>query len=194
MPRPEIVGYSSRWIEQFDHIAAGLRSAFGPAAQRIDHIGSTSVPGLDAKDCIDVQVTVVEVDAPLPAATRERLAELHYDELKSYHHDHVPAGCRDDPEQWSKRLWSTRSQRPFVNLHIRQDGSPNQRFALLFRDYLRARPAAAAGYSAAKRALATVCDDIEVYADVKDPIVDIIMAGAEDWAAQTGWTIRSAGR
>ncbi len=56
-----IVDYRGTWPAEFDRLAAGLRSAYGPAAQRIDHIGSTAVPGLAAKDVIDVQVAHVHV-------------------------------------------------------------------------------------------------------------------------------------
>jgi len=75
-----------------------------------------------------------------------------------------------------------------VNLHVRLQGRSNQRYALLFRDYLRAHPRAAAAYGQAKTALAHYhADDIEAYYGVKDPVCDIIIAGAESWAAATGW-------
>lgn len=54
----EIVAYQERWIEEFRETAGALRAALGELALRIDHIGSTSVPGLGAKDCVDLQVTV----------------------------------------------------------------------------------------------------------------------------------------
>jgi GrpB-like predicted nucleotidyltransferase (UPF0157 family) len=61
---------------------------------------------------------------------------------------------------------------------------------LLFRDYLRAHPLATAAYGQAKQALAAHGPtDWDLYYDVKDPICDIIMAGAEDWAAATGWRL-----
>ena len=77
-----------------------------------------------------------------------------------------------------------------MNLHIRVAGRPNQRYPLLFRDYLRAHPESAAAYAALKRALAALGIDRGVYADVKDPACDLIFVAAEDWAAQTGWSIR----
>ncbi len=73
--------------------------------------------------------------------------------------------------------------------HVRIDERTNQRYALLFRDYLRGHRPAAAGYEAAKRALAQLHPgDIDAYLAAKDPICDIIMAGAEAWAAATNWT------
>ncbi len=77
-----------------------------------------------------------------------------------------------------------------MNIHVRRAGSANGRYALLFRDYLRAQPLASEAYGLVKRALAQHGpSDWELYYDVKDPVCDIIMAGAEDWAASTGWGI-----
>jgi len=71
-----------------------------------------------------------------------------------------------------------------VNAHVRVAGWPNHRYALLFRDYLRAHPPAAAAYARLKLALAErFGDDLRAYTEVKDPACDLIMAAAEDWAA-----------
>jgi GrpB-like predicted nucleotidyltransferase (UPF0157 family) len=75
-----------------------------------------------------------------------------------------------------------------VNLHVRLAGSPNERVALLFRDWLRAHPAAVPAYSAFKRGLAGAVADLGVYTDVKDPVVDLVIAAAETWATETGWS------
>jgi GrpB-like predicted nucleotidyltransferase (UPF0157 family) len=72
-------------------------------------------------------------------------------------------------------------------MHVRVQGRPNQRYALLFRDYLREHPAAAAAYAELKRRLAALEIDRGVYADVKDPACDLIMAAAEEWSALSGW-------
>ena len=58
----EIIPYQESWPSEFQAIAASLRQALGELALRIDHIGSTSVPGLSAKDVIDIQVTVAALD------------------------------------------------------------------------------------------------------------------------------------
>ena len=77
-----------------------------------------------------------------------------------------------------------------MNVHVRAAGRPNQRYPLLFRDYLRAHPLAAQAYAQAKKALAAHGPtDWQLYYDVKDPVCDIIMAGAEDWAASLPWRI-----
>ena len=162
-------------------MAERLAAAVGHRTLRIDHIGSTSVPGLDAKDVIDVQLTVERLedadawpDELLPGLVR-RPADR----------DHVPPGATQDPAEWQKRMWS---QRQAAHVHVREAGRANQRYPLLFRDYLRADPRAAAAYAAVKRALASVVpDDFDSYYAVKDPACDLIIAGAEHWAARTGW-------
>ena len=101
------------------------------------------------------------LDGPLAAIGFERLP---------YEHDHVPAGPVDDPERWVKRLFARRNHPDGdVNLHVRVAGSPNERLALLFRDWFRAHPEAVPAYAAFKRVLAAEVGDIGVYSDVKDP-------------------------
>jgi GrpB-like predicted nucleotidyltransferase (UPF0157 family) len=74
-----------------------------------------------------------------------------------------------------------------VNLHVREEGRANQRYALIFRDYLRADPLAAGAYAQIKLALARLHPtDQEAYYDVKDPVCDIIIGAAELWARQRG--------
>ena len=71
---------------------------------------------------------------------------------------------------------------------MRLVGSPNERLALLFRDWFRAHPDAVPAYAEFKRALAAAVDDIGVYSDIKDPVVDLVLFVAETWAAITDWT------
>ena len=90
-------------------------------------------------------------------------------------------------EQWEKRFFRPPSgQRP-TNLHVRAAGRANQRYPLLFRDYLRAHPRSAAAYAELKRRLADNLRDLDTYPDVKDPACDLISVAAEDWAVVTGW-------
>lgn len=70
---------------------------------------------------------------------------------------------------------------------MRAASRPNQRYALLFRDYLRAHPGAAEAYAELKRRLAALGIDRDVDAEVKDPGRDVIMVSAEEWAAHGGW-------
>ena len=179
-----IVPYQREWPEEFERLGRALRAALGGLAVRVDHIGSTAVPGLAAKNIIDIQVTASALTAEIDVA----LTGAGYDRLVDILPDHVPPGASDEPEQWAKWFYQQRGAARWVNLHVRLQGRSNQRYALLFRDYLRAHPMAAAAYGQTKTALAHYhADDIEAYYEVKDPVCDIIIAGAESWAAATGW-------
>jgi len=182
----EIMPYDERWPEEFAGIAAELRHALGALAVRLDHIGSTSVPGLAAKDIIDVQLAVASLapDLPLSAA----LATAGYTPVQGIVSDHRPPGATGPDADWEKRFYQPPpGQRP-TNLHVRVGGRQNWRYALLFRDYLRAHPQAAAAYADLKRRLAAYHGaDRDAYTKIKDPACDIVIAAAEEWAAVTRW-------
>lgn len=183
----EIVPYDPRWPEEFGRVGAPLREALGDLALRIDHIGSTAVPGLAAKDVIDVQVSAAALDAAVFAAA---LAPLGYAHRVDITGDHIPPGRDDSPEEWRKLFFRAPEGQRRANLHVRQAGRANQRYALLFRDYLRADPQAAGAYRGIKEALARLHpDDVEAYYDVKDPACDLIMAAAELWAVQARYAL-----
>lgn len=171
--------YSERWPEDFLRVAERLRAALGAHAARIDHIGSTSVPGLAAKPVIDVQVTVSTL------ADAEPLVHAGLDEIVPAW-DHRPPGAYGPERDWQKRLFALRSA-PQANVHVRVVGRPNQRYALLFRDYLRTHADAADAYAELKRRLARELADRTTYADVKDPACDLIAIAAEAWASGAAW-------
>jgi GrpB-like predicted nucleotidyltransferase (UPF0157 family) len=177
--------YSDRWPEEYAAAERLLRDALGELAGRIDHIGSTSVPGLAAKDVIDIQVAVTDLDDQRLAPAFERLGASTTDITT----DHVPPGGSSGPSAWEKRYFRPPpSWRP-THLHVRATGSPNFRYALLFRDYLRHSATAAAAYSQVKVALARLHpDDADAYYDVKDPVCDLVMQAAERWAADEAWS------
>lgn len=177
--------YDPRWPDDFRALAADIRSVLGPLALRIDHIGSTAVPGLAAKDIIDVQVAVAAL-APRAALVKP-LAGIGLVLRPGIVADHRPPGSNGLAADWAKRLLSEAPGHRRVNVHIRVEGRPNQRYALLFRDYLRAHEAGAAAYAAVKRQLAALSLETGVYADVKDPVCDLIMVAAEEWATRTRW-------
>jgi GrpB-like predicted nucleotidyltransferase (UPF0157 family) len=183
-----IVDDDSEWPRRAARLVDQLTEALGPTARRIDHIGSTSIPGMAAKDVLDIQVSV----ADLPRAAdefEEPLRGLGF-ERGPYEHDHVPAGSLDDPDLWVKRFWSRRGRAgDDANVHVRAVGSPNERLALLFRDWFRAHPTAVPAYAAFKRALAGAVTDGGVYSEVKDPVVDLVITIAETWARHTSWSV-----
>lgn len=180
-----IVPYDPAWPAEFARAGAALRRALGDRALRIDHIGSTAVPGLAAKDIVDIQVTVAALDPePIGAA----LAAIGCTPWPGIAGDHLPPGATADPAEWRKLYYTPPPAWRPSHLHVRQAGRANQRYALLFRDYLRAAPATAEAYRQVKEALARLHpDDPEAYYDVKDPACDLIADAAERWAAATGW-------
>ena len=179
-----ITPYDPRWPLEFGAIGIALRTALGDDALRIDHIGSTSVPGLAAKDRIDVQVAVANFDRF--DEIRPRVEALGY-QARPFVADHEPPGWQGPPGQWEKRHFTSPPQIRATNIHVRILGNANQRYAVLFRDYLRAHPKSAAAYGELKRRLADNLRDIDLYPDVKDPACDLIAVAAEDWADVTSW-------
>ncbi|MEN3810211.1 GrpB family protein [Chromobacterium piscinae] len=177
-----IIPHQASWTNEFEAVAARLGAALGSLALRIDHIGSTSVPGLAAKDVIDVQITVAELDENVLRS----LGDAGF-ALKPFNRDHLPPGFDDVGEPWHKFFFREQEGERRAHIHVRRVGAANQRYALLFRDYLRAHPAMSAAYGELKQRLAAGLADPDSYPDVKDPAVDLIYLAAEQWAAQTGW-------
>ncbi len=185
---PVVSSYRPQWPAMAAALAADLYARLGPLAARIEHIGSTSIPGMAAKDVLDLQVSTTDLDAAAEAFDAP-LHDLGFERTR-YERDHVPAGRPDRPEQWAKRLWSRRDHPAGeVNLHVRLCGSPNERLALLFRDWFRAHPAAIAAYAGFKRSLAVMSAGLGDYTDTKDWVVDVVIVAAEEWAAATGWQV-----
>ncbi|MEO1100791.1 MAG: GrpB family protein [Pseudomonadota bacterium] len=182
----EIINYQDRWPLEYRSIAEAIRKAVGENVQAIHHIGSTAVPGLAAKDIIDVQLTVAE----LPAQSEASIGEVGF-ELGASVADHYPTGTFLSADQLAKRFYT--HAEPAAHIHVRQAGRFNQRYPLLCRDYLRAHPSARDAYEEIKRQLAArFPQDKAVYYAVKDPVFDLIIVGAEDWARQINWTIPPA--
>jgi GrpB-like predicted nucleotidyltransferase (UPF0157 family) len=180
MSRVVIEPYSEHWPADFGRLGRRLRVALGERALRIDHIGSTAVSGLDAKDRIDVQVVLSDLAEANP------LGGAGFVEF-SPAGDHVPPGADPAPEGWQKRFFQSPPDERAANIHVRVEGRPNARYALLFRDYLRAHPPAAAAYAELKRRLAGEVRGIGPYTEIKDAACDVIAGAAEEWAAATDW-------
>lgn len=172
------------WRTDFEVIAADLRHVLGGAALRVDHIGSTAVPGLCAKDVIDIQVTVAALDGFVIECLLAAGFTQHTDVQRL---DHVPPGLDGAHGNWSKLFFMQRTGARRCNIHVRQVGRPNQRYPLLLRDFLLADRQTAEAYGQLKRRLAASLADADAYPDVKDPAVDLIYFAAERWAAETGW-------
>jgi GrpB-like predicted nucleotidyltransferase (UPF0157 family) len=175
------------WAKDFAELADRIRDAAGPSSViRVDHIGSTSIPGMTAKDVIDVQIIVrrlpdEQLENGLLAAGFTRSPGAH--ELR----DHVPATWAGDPAAWDKRVFRPPAGTRPGNVHVRISGRPNERFALLFRDYLTHDRTACTAWSRFKQRLAAGVSDFNTYGQIKDPATDILMAAAERWATTAAW-------
>ena len=123
---------------------------------------------------IDIQISVASFE-PLDSYRRplERL-------------DYV---LRADNTERTKRYFREPPGERRTHIHVRIAGSFSEQFALLFRDYLSARPAAAAEYAALKRQLAaTHRDDRHAYTEAKVPYFWETIRKADEWAQANGWT------
>lgn len=180
-----IVPYRDCWPTEFAALAGRLRIALGAGALRLEHIGSTSIPGLAAKDVIDVQVSV----AALADHISLSLASAGFRARPEIACDHVPPGITGSADEWQKLFFVEAPGDRRANVHVRQAGRLNERYALLVRDYLRAHPHVAYAYAELKRRLSASLALPDDYADVKDPAVDLIYLAAEQWAAAGSWRL-----
>jgi GrpB-like predicted nucleotidyltransferase (UPF0157 family) len=165
----EVVPYDSAWPAAFEAEAIRLRTALGTLALRIDHHGSTSIPGLGAKPIIDIQVSVGALQ-PI-AGYGERLQAIGYFHVPHPDDSFCPFFYR--PPQWPHSH----------HVHVVQGGGTEERRTLAFRDYLRDQAAAAREYEQLKRDLAkqlaaTNRESREAYARAKSDFIERVVAMA----------------
>jgi len=136
-----VVDYDPAWPAIFESLRARIASALGSLALRVEHVGSTSVPGLAAKPIIDID-TVIRVSGDLPAAI-ERLEAIGY----SHRGEIVggPPGCE---------AFDRPPDAPVHHLFVCPEDTDQLHKHLAFRDYLRTHPEARAQNVALKRSLA----------------------------------------
>jgi len=185
--RGAVVEPRDDWGRRGERVVARLAAALAPsgAATEVSHIGSTAVPGLLAKDVIDVQVGVRH----LAEADREdvvlAMRDAGYVLSPGNSGDSPKPGT--DPAAWGKRFYGGCDPALVVHVHVREFGSPGWRFALLFRDWLVHVPAEREAYAAEKRRLLAVDDDTDAYVAAKEPWFDDAWLRAQEWADETGW-------
>ncbi|WP_405060838.1 GrpB family protein [Kribbella sp. NBC_01505] len=168
-----ITPYDDVWPGEFAELGARLRAALGDVALRIDHIGSTAVPGLAAKPVIDVQISVAALEPVTPF--REPLEGLGF-------------VYQADNTERTKRYFREPPGTRRTHIHVRKLGSFSQQIPLLFRDYLRTHPDAALEYATLKRELADkLAGDRAAYTDAKSPWIWDAIRQADEWAQETGW-------
>jgi dephospho-CoA kinase len=178
---PVLVAPDASWPHQARRLIARIAGILGRRAHRIDHIGSTAVPGLDAKDALDVQVVVaglagaVQLADDLIGAGLVRRHGRWWDNAR-------------DGTVWDKAVATNADPGRAVNCHIRPADSPAWREALLLRDWLRAHPSGVVDYAQLKHRLAAQrWDSTDAYAQAKTPFIRSALDRAEQWAQSTGW-------
>ncbi|RIQ21360.1 dephospho-CoA kinase [Jiangella rhizosphaerae] len=185
-PRPPhavIADPDPTWAVQGERLLGRIRRIAGDRLIRSDHHGSTSVPGLPAKDVIDVQLVVADLDTA--ASVAADLAEAGLVRLPDRWWDVDRDGVERD-----KVLCANADPGRPVNCHIRPVTSPTWRDALLLRDWLRAHPDAVGEYAALKRGLAAQPHaSVDEYATRKTPWINQALARADAWAAEVGWRV-----
>lgn len=174
----EVVEHRTEWAAQFAVESARLQSIFGERALAIHHIGSTAVVGLSAKPVIDI-LLVLDTTADIDwfSAPMERLGYA------------VRGECLDATIPgsigrfyFSKDTDGHRSHQ----VHACADGHPEIRDLLVFRDYLRSHPDAAATYGRVKVECAALRPDGSVgYMRAKADTVRALLAAAKAWAVIT---------
>lgn len=172
-PEPiEIVPYDSAWAKQFDVWRDRLAAALGDTARRIEHVGSTAIPGLAAKPVIDIGIGVIN-------------PELEESYVPAIENIGIQLRSRDDLHRFFRPF----AGRPRdVQVHVSEFGGGFELRHLLFRDYLRSNDTVRDAYLEAKLEAARVWrDDRLAYADAKTEVIAPLMRQAEAWAAGLGW-------
>jgi len=160
-----IVEYDPRWPELFEREANRIRSVLGSKALRIEHVGSTSVPGLCAKPIIDI-LLVVEDSADEQSYVPALEAAGYILRIR-------------EPEMFEHRMF--KGPDTDINLHVFSEGASEIDRMLRFRDWLRSKESDRNKYAQAKLNLAKrKWRHVQHYADAKTPIVQEILNRAND--------------
>jgi GrpB-like predicted nucleotidyltransferase (UPF0157 family) len=172
-PAIRIVEYDAAWPARAADEMGLLKQALGPVAGRVEHVGSTAVPGLAAKPIVDLQLSVAAIEP------RGRYVEP----LERLGYLFVP-----DPESPDYHFFAKPPQRPrSFHLHVCEVGSGHELRHLAVRDFLRAHDGEAARYAALKRRVAARHPhDRLAYVDGKDAYVAGLESRAVEWALRGG--------
>jgi len=170
MPDPVIiVPYDSAWPAWFERIAAFLAPALAGTGCTVEHVGSTSIPGMAAKPIIDIDIII---DRPAFSQVKERLSAIGY--------MHQGDQGIPDREAFALTDLQARETLPTHHLYVCMAGAEELRRHLLFRDYLRAHDVDARAYAALKYRLADEFGDDRVgYTEAKTSFIWEIMQKAD---------------
>ena len=154
----EVMAYSPEWPKLFESEAAKLKDIFQDEALSIEHIGSTAVPGLDAKPTIDILVTVKDI----------KVVETHIPQMESLGYKYLGEYVKPGSSLFIKERPDNNADRLF-NVHIFPASHPHVSGMIKLRDYFRSHPNEVKRYSNLKRELASKYpDDYGQYRKFKD--------------------------
>jgi GrpB-like predicted nucleotidyltransferase (UPF0157 family) len=172
-PAVRVVDHDPAWAETAAAESGWIWAAVGEGAVRIEHVGSTAVPGLAAKPIVDLQLSVADIGA----------RELYVEPLEGLGYLFAP-----DPDWPDFHFFGKPAARPRTfHLHVCAAGSEHERRHLVLRDYLRAQPEEASRYAALKRDLvARHPEDRLAYIEGKDQFVAALERRALAWAVIFG--------
>lgn len=179
---PVVVPYDSGWPDAVVALAGRIEATLGSLAVRVDRIGSTSVPALAAKDCIDLQVRVDALDHDLIISRLETIGFRVRSE--SWNRVEISGGGR-----WPKLVFAPPPGERASNVHVREATSETVRRNLLFHDFLRGNDTARDAWGDFKQRLALIATDIYQYGQIKAGPTEILMVAAESWARQSSWVV-----
>ena len=183
--KAQVFPHDPQWLEDGLDWAERVRDVLEGHALDIDHVGSTAVPGLAAKNALDIQALIFDLDDASPVIEKLKTAGFRHRPEKRG--GRPIAGYPGHADCWDELFFREPEGARVVHLHIREAGTAAARVALLLRDFLRADDMACAQYGALKRGLATHVKDEAVYADMKRPFVAVTLRLAEAWAERTRW-------
>ncbi|MGQ7296059.1 dephospho-CoA kinase [Quadrisphaera sp. KR29] len=175
--RPVLVAPDPGWAAAGERLVARVARAAGERALDVQHTGSTAVPGLLAKDCIDLQVVCADLPTALEVAADLRGAGLvaesgeWWDEPTS-RRGQGDASYRRVPKGFAANADPGR----LVNCHVRHAANPEVREVVAFRDALRADPHAREAYALLKRGLAAKHRTIDDYAAGKTDFIAEVLS------------------
>ncbi|GGB67498.1 dephospho-CoA kinase [Knoellia flava TL1] len=181
--RPDALTISEpreEWTAQAARLVARVEKALGERAVTVEHIGSTSVPGLPAKDVIDLQVGVASLDDADEQAFVDALARCGFPRVGEVSHDNGKDG-----QDWPKRFHASADPGRMAHVHVREVGSPGYSWARRFRDWLRVDEAARSEYAALKMRLLAQGLTPSEYADAKEPWFDSVHERVRGHAAHS---------
>ncbi len=167
----EIVPYDLHWPLAFEELRAALTEALGGLCVRIEHVGSTSVPGLAAKPIIDIDAVVAREDLPAAIEALWRVGYAHEGDRGIEGREAFACAACDVPRVGPRRAW------PAHHLYVCAPGSRALARHIAFRERLRANPELAVEYARLKVSLARQFRlDREAYTTAKTAFIERVLA------------------